>query len=95
LGALAIASESVAPLSISSQTSISEFFNVPGFDWFSRILRLRKMGNPASCKIDNWRVKVVRTLPLTRPIEKVFFRPPFFLRAPPVRAFLSEIFVTK
>ena len=58
LGDLPIASESVEPDSMSSQTSIRLFFRRPGFCCPSRIRRLRKIGRPASCRMDNWRVKV-------------------------------------
>ena len=90
-----MASESVAPPSISSQTSIRLFFSTPGLDWLSRMRILRRMGKPASCRIDNWRVKVVRALDLTPPSANVFpFRRAFFWSVD-LRAFLMEIFVTK
>ncbi len=94
LGTLDMASESVAPLSISSQTSISAFFMAPGGDCSWRIFRLRNMGNPASCNIDNWRVKVVNVLVLMPPMAKVL---PFFavlLFEGAARLFLTDIFVT-
>ena len=53
---------------MSSQTSIRLFFSRPGFCWSSRICRLRRIGRPASCRIDNWRVKAVRTFGLTPPM---------------------------
>ncbi len=54
------------------------------------------MGRPASCKIDNWRVKVVSVFELTPPIVK--FLPllaPAFFSAAPLRAFFRAILVMK
>lgn len=96
MGLLAIASERVAPPSISSTTSIRLFLSAPGLAWLSKIFRLRKIGNPASWRIDNWRVKVVRVLELTRPRANVLpaFLP-FFLSSAFFLAFLTVSFVTK
>ena len=83
MGCLAIASERVEPLSMSSMTSPSEFLSTPGLHWPSRILRLRRIGRPASCSVESWRVKVVSCLCETLPMVKDFFlrRPPGFLAA--------------
>ena len=68
LGLFDIASRSVAPPSISSQTSIRQFLKRPGLHCPSRIRRLRRIGRPASCRIENCRVNVVRALLLTPPM---------------------------
>ena len=52
-GLLAIASLSVDPPSISSQTSIKAFFSLPGFWLFSKIFKLRRIGKPASCRMES------------------------------------------
>ncbi len=81
LGALAMASERVDPPSISSQTSIRLFLSGPAWHCASRIRRLRKIGKPASCRIESWRVKVVSTLLLTPPMANARLRPPLALSA--------------
>ncbi len=94
LGHLPMASLSVAPASISSHTSISEFFMRPGFCWFSRMRRLRRIGRPASCKMESCRVNVVSVLVLTPPMANE--RP--FLAALSrllLASFLTVILVTK
>ncbi len=50
------------PDSTSSTTSMRAFLSTPGFIWPSRILRLRSTGRPASCRAENWRVKVTSCL---------------------------------
>ena len=102
MGCLAKASERVEPLSMSSTTSASEFFRTPGLHCPSRIFRLRRIGSPASCRVESWRVKVQSCLLEIRPMVNDFFlpRPPFFLAGaaffPPLAlAARSEILVTK
>ena len=95
LGHLAMPSESVEPPSISSQTSIRLFLKRPGLLWFSRIRRLRKIGRPASCRIESCRVKAVRTLELTPPIAKARLRPGLVFSEAAFFCFLTAILVTK
>ena len=69
---------------MSSTMSPREFLRTPGLHWPSRIFRLRKIGRPASCKVESCRVKIQSCLVLIRPIvnDFFFFRPPFFAEAP-------------
>ena len=53
-----------SPPSISSHESSSEFLSRPGFCCPSRIRRLRRIGRPASCRIESCRVNVVEILRL-------------------------------
>ena len=82
---------------MSSITSCSEFLSTPGLHWPSRILRLRKIGRPASCSVESWRVKVQSCLVEIRPIVNAFFLrlPPFLAAALRVFFAFSAILVTK
>src|SRR5436305_13538690 len=83
---------------MSSTTSSSEFLSTPGLHWPWRIFRLRKIGRPASCKVESCRVKVQSCLVEILPIVNDFFlrRPPFFGAGPFFLALdRSEILVTK
>ena len=55
-GLLLIASESVDPVSISSQVSMSAFLSLPGLELCSKIRKLRRIGRPASCRMASCRV---------------------------------------
>ncbi len=83
---------------MSSTTSPSEFLSTPGLHWPSRIFRLRRIGRPASCRVESCRVKVQSCLVEIRPIVNDFFfrRRPFLAEAR-VFCFLafSAILVTK
>src|SRR5262249_35548237 len=83
LGCFAKASERGEALSMSSTTSPREVLSTPGLHWPSRIFRLRRIGRPASCRVESWRVKVQSCLVEILPIVNAFFlpRPPFFLAA--------------
>ncbi len=83
---------------MSSTMSWSEFFSTPGRHWPSRIFRLRRIGRPASCKVESCRVKVQSCLVEIRPIVNAFFRrrPPFLADARVFCFFaFSAILVTK
>src|SRR5262245_61748940 len=86
---------------MSSMTSPRAFLRTPGLHWPSRILRLRRMGRPASWRVESWRVKVQSCLFEMRPIvnDRFFLRPLGRLAAAlPPFCFLacrSAIFVTK
>ena len=54
--------------------SWSAFFKTPGLHWPSRIFRLRKIGRPASCKVESWRVNVQSCLVEILPIVNAFLR---------------------
>ena len=47
-------------------TSSSEYLSRPGLGWPARIRRLRRIGRPASCRIESCRVNVVRSLAIRR-----------------------------
>src|SRR6185503_16898687 len=70
LGDLDIDSERVAPPSMPSQTSIRAFLRPPALACDSRILRLRRIGRPASCRMESWRVKAHRSFPLAPPSDR-------------------------
>jgi len=55
-----------------------QFLSRPGFCMSARSLRLRRIGKPASWRIESWRVKSVRSLVLTPPIanDRPGLRPP-------------------
>ena len=65
---------------MSSTTSPSAFLSTPGLHWPSRILRLRRIGRPASWRVESWRVNVQSCLVEILPIVNDFFfrLPPFF-----------------
>src|SRR6478609_9208753 len=86
-GLLAMPSERVEPASISSHVSSSEYLRRPPLACPAKIRRLRKIGKPASCKIESCRVNVVRSRDRTPPNTN----PRFFL-APAVSAFLRGFF---
>ena len=52
-GCLANDSLNVMPDSTSSTTSMRAFLRMPGFIWCSRMRRLRRIGRPASCRVDS------------------------------------------
>src|SRR5258708_18910650 len=67
---------------MSSTTSWSEFLSTPGLHWPSRILRLRRIGRPASWSVESWRVNVQSCLVEIFPMVNHFLlRPPPFLGA--------------
>ena len=77
LGLLAMASESVSPPSIASQVSSSEYLSRPGLDCSARMRSERRIGRPASWRMESWRVNAVSCLDLTPPKTKPrFFLPP-------------------
>ena len=67
LGCWARASEKVLPPSMASASSPMMPLSVGFRSCFSSTRRPRSSGRPASTSVANWRVKVVRTLDLTRP----------------------------
>ena len=83
---------------MSSTMSWSAFFKTPGLHWPSRIFRLRKIGRPASCKVESCRVKVQSCLVEILPIVNAFLRRfgPFLAEARVLAFFdFSAILVTK
>ena len=68
-----MASESVPPPSTSSATPPMIALSNPGRCCCSRICRLRKIGRPASWRVESWRVKLTSCLRGTPPIENGSF----------------------